>query len=449
MSWIVLEGDCLEQLRLMEDHSVDAVVTDPPAGIGFMAKGWDKDKGGMEPWVEWLASVMREVHRVLKPGAYGLVWALPRTSHRTGMALEGAGFTIRDRITHMFGTGFPKSLNMGKEIDKRNGHIRPVVGDNPNHRAESGVNYEGVYAGGNTGAAQVTGPGSEESAKWEGFGTGLKPAAEDWWLIQKPREGTYADNVLKYGTGALNIDGCRITTEEKLTRKLGNSTESASGWKSTNRSEVAGKDGGRWPANVVLSHHEDCRFKDTCSKDGPERVFVCHPECPVRILNEQSGPSKSTKGKPRKGKSGDGYGMTHTGAEYTDAGGASRFYYVPKPPRKEKDAGCEHLEAKGGGAATGRKEGSKGTQNPRAGAGRTGGARNSHPTIKGVTLMRYLVRLITPPGGIVLDPFCGSGSTGVAALHEGFEFIGIEAEADYIPIAQARLTHAQLNPGDQ
>lgn len=408
----VVVGDCLTLLRLLPDSSVDAVVTDPPAGIAFMNKEWDDfrrarstndagrcsvhgrmsrsgseyGRGSRASFIAWLTERMMECLRVLKPGGHMLVWSIPRTSHWTATALEDAGFDVRDRVSHFFGTGFPKSVNLSKAIDKRLGAEPVVVGANPNHRPVSGTTYEGVYAGGNTGAAVITEPSSSEAKQWQGFGTALKPACEDWWLVRKPLDGTVVANVLDHGTGALNIDACRITTDEPLTRKLNANTESTSGWKSTNRSPVAGKDGGRWPAHITFDEEA------------------------AAVLDEQSGPGVSRKGRPRKGRPGDGYGMTHTGAEYNDAGGASRFYYVAKPTRSERDAGP---------------------------------TRNVHPTVKSINLMRWLVRLVTPPGGLVLDPFTGSGTTGIACVHEGFRFKGFEQSEEYAEIARKRIKHAE------
>ena len=195
----------------LPENSVDSIVCDPPAGIGFMGKSWDGDKGGRKQWIAWLVETMAASYAALKPGGHALVWAIPRTSHWTMTALEEMGFEIRDVVTHLFGTGFPKSANVSKLIDKTLGAEREVIGENPNHRSDSGVNYEGTYAGGNTGAAEVTAPGSSEAAQWEGFGTALKPAAEFWILCRKPlSEKTIAKNVMRWGTGALNIDVCRV-----------------------------------------------------------------------------------------------------------------------------------------------------------------------------------------------------------------------------------------------
>lgn len=371
-------GDCLEVLRTLPDASVDSVVHDPPAGINFMGQTWDSDKKSPMRWIEWLAERLQECERVLKPGGHMFTWALPRISHRTATAIEMARFGIRDRVSHFFGTGFSKGGDLAKKIDKSLGVEPTIVGANPNHRAVSGVAYEGVYGGGNTGSAYLTAPTSEEAQEWNGWGSTLKPACEDWWLARKRFKGSLTNNVLKHGTGALNIDACRIPTEDKLTRKLGKSTESDSGWKSANRSEIAGKDGGRWPAHVILSHSEYC---DDVS---------CVDDCPVPMLDAQSG--------------------IVSGGE-----GASKFFYVAKPSQKEKHAGLARLD----------------------------GEKNIHPTVKSIGLMSWLVKLVTPPGGVVLDPFMGSGSTGVACIENGFQFIGIEQSPEYARIALKRIEHAK------
>lgn len=204
----LLLGDSLETLKTLDANSIDAMVTDPPAGISFMGKTWDSHKGGRKEWIAWLCEVMEEALRVMKPGAYGLVWALPRTSHWTGMALEDAGFEVRDCVYHLFGSGFPKSLNVGKAIDKMQGNERAVAppkqfADGTTQRATARA---GIYSEEKGQAENTVGTGV-----WEGYGTALKPAVECWWLVRKPlTESTVAKNVLEYGTGALNIDASRI-----------------------------------------------------------------------------------------------------------------------------------------------------------------------------------------------------------------------------------------------
>lgn len=356
MSWLVEQGDCLAALRACPTSVVDALVTDPPAGIGFMGMEWDRDKGGREAWIAWLAERARECLRVLKPGAHGLVWALPRTSHWTATALEDAGFEVRDVVTHLFGTGFPKSLDLG-----------------------------------------------------EGRGTGLKPASEHWILVRKPVESTTTANVERWGTGGLNVDACRIGTDVV---GWGGGGRGQGSWDADSCGLKAGEARpvlGRWPANVVLSHDDGCGD-------------ACTPGCAVRALDEQAG-------------------------ERT--GGASRFFYAAKPSPSERDLGCDALPMRTPAELVGREDGAAGRNSPRAGAGRTAGRRNHHPTVKSIALMRWLCRLVTPPGGVVLDPFCGSGSTGCAALLEGLHFAGIEQDPEYVAIARARIGAVEkegLNP---
>lgn len=720
MTAMVLLGDCLERMRELPDNSVDAVVTDPPSGIGFMGdkNPWDSDRGGRDNWISWLERRLREAKRVLKPGGYALIWALPRTSHWTGMAIEDAGFTVVDRVSHLFGclsedteifvdgewvswdkaaegrlalcydpdkdsfswqpiqkrfvypyhgsavsvrgentdqlltpnhrclvehggsfdfqeagdlasqcevrvpilesvrelsqdlpvpeqhTGkeeqavfsqvceqthlkcehretetssrhmrnmqgslLPESqqaakpgpfllqqvswglevtgsrdlssiaeiagdsaegslyrgtssdvtgevswatesvLERGRNSSPPEGKLQegllcPMSGSIPGYGSEGWVRdeaqatrspsrgtfivsggsgsphqsrsdrqqnreldalsvkqrsqevrasgyttsdlvrieevpYEGImwcvsvptgsFVARRNGKVFITGnsgfpknyniskgidkklgyntdntPVSDEAKKWEGFGTALKPAGEDWWLAMKPREGTIVDNLLNHGTGALNVDEARIDTDEKLTRKLGKTTSSDSGWVSANRSEVAGKDGGRWPANIVFSHNEECDSE-------------CVEGCAVKQLDEQSGVLKSGHLDRSKIKEENKiYGVSpknKSGVYEPDSGGASRFYYCAKPSKKEKNVGVN------------------GT--------------NDHSTTKSVDLMSWLTRLVTPPGGTVLDPFCGSGTTGMACALEGFEFIGIEEDPKYVKIAEQRIAAAE------
>lgn len=338
MKFELLNGDCLEALKTLESNSVDSLVTDPPAGISFMGKEWDSDKGGRDGWIKWMSEVMRECLRVMKPGAHGLVWAIPRTSHWTAAALEDAGFEIRDVITHLFGQGFPKSLDISKAIDKAAGAERELIGINPNARPNSQRTYslDGKSKNFSIEVKPITAPATDEAKQWNGWGTALKPASEHWILVRKPcSEKTVAANVLEWKTGGINIDASRISTKENTQ--------------------------GRFPANLVLSHSEHCTDDQ------------CDIECAIKALDEQSGQS------------------------------ASRFFYCAKISTSERGAG------------------------------------NNHPTVKPKKLMSYLCKLITPPGGVVLDPFMGSGSTGIAASADGFGFIGIEREPDYFKIAQKRI----------
>lgn len=614
--WRLVEGEALAVLRRMKAESVDAVVTDPPAGIEFMGEEWDSfrgdkrqpgdadypetgsgpharakvrhgtssgygrtdfdtfkrgrlaaykappggtvgkqgdkrtfggrmgslpplqqkanrrcvlcggyqwdhegrkcscpvpqwaiDNSARETFIACMSAVFAECLRVLKPGGHALVWALPRTSHWTATALEDAGFEVRDVITHHFGTGFPKSLDVAKAIDKARGDdprpacrfLRVAIDEHPEHTIKTIADHFGFHTRmvahwaaldtdsqptvptweqwielkamlgfgddldaevyrlnerkGTLGEAwqkrEVTGqhgqpapgqvwsanyglpanpvakerkdaPGSEDAARWQGWGTALKPGAEHWILVRKPLARTVAQTILRYLTGALNIDGCRVpfTRGEKspsVKRRRGKTRVAktgGTGWeyhgdRSRYHEPHHGEDQGRWPANVLLSHAAACE-EDLCS-----------PGCPIAALDLQSGPVGGGKGRRgAKAKAGDKqglFGIRATGEEvgYGDAGGASRFfptfYYAPKASAKDRSAGLPE------------------------------GERNQHPTVKSTELMRWLCRLVTPPGGLVLDPFTGSGSTGVAAQAEGFRFVGIERKADYVRVALHRL----------
>jgi hypothetical protein len=722
----ILHGDSALLGSVLQPNSIEAMVCDPPAGIAFMGKKWDKDKGGRNGWIAWLRDLMRPAFEALKPGAHGLVWALPRTSHWTATALEDVGFEIRDVHHHIFGCVPPETEMLTAdgwklpgdlcvddivvEVDERgrasraplqavswfdfDGNMRRIrtrsteqlltpghsvhayakrakwqrveidqelskvtadeltdrdhagvaawqlplaargadermsitvdeaallgwviaeghfhadvqavsiyqnegayadkirsllarlgiehseykrtrsdydgtdrfnvqwylrvgtwstyirrllsgkkptpsqdlawlpedqalalfdalvsgdgsrnVGDQsgawyqkrPEVRAwfqtlcfrlgyrstenaekcavqwcrsdstevargafrnrwASEVYYKGkvwcptvpsgrwvarykgnVFVTGNTGFPKSLTSASAEIPEWSG--TAFKPAVEHWILVRKPLAGTVGETFAEYGTGVLNIDGCRIGSDDDTRRNSqggDNGLDGTSTFKIRARAvEEQTKHAGRWPAHLTFEHALACTDEQ------------CVIGCPVRLLDEQSGQTKSTKARSNnlrqdKGNLAYGHGLGHvtTGNTYSDKGGASRFFYVAKGSRDEKDEGLEHLTPKSAGEATGRDEDSAGVNNPRAGAGRTGGARNFHPTVKSVALMRWLVRLVTPPGGTVLDPFAGSGTTGVAALAEGCKFIGCEQGGDdgeYLPILVGRIQHA-------
>lgn len=416
--WCLLQGDCRVRLGDLVDCAVDAVVTDPPYELGFMGKAWDSTG------IAYSVEMWREVLRVLKPGGHMLAFGGTRTSHRMVCAIEDAGFEVRDSIAWMYGTGFPKSLNVSKAIDEAAGATREVISEHPlasrKPRAHSNAG-RGSLAGGRLGTLpDVTAPATDAARQWNGWGTALKPALEPICLARKPLIGTVAANVLAHGTGGLNIDGCRVSAEGLHEVTQGKGTHGEDGW-GMERSRYRVPTG-RWPANVILDD-EAAAVLDAQSgiSKSPRVGSVARISA---LLNQPS------KGDEQARVSPNGHG---------DAGGASRFFYTAKPSRAERDLYCDELPAKSGGEATARKDGSDGLNSPRAGAGRTGGARNHHPTVKPIELMRYLVRLITPPGGIVLDPFVGSGSGGAAALAERCRFIGIDQDADFIAIARARL----------
>jgi len=418
----VLQGDCLEVLRALPDCSVDAVVTDPPYGLSFMGRKWDYDVPGVEVWAECL--------RVLKPGGHLLAFAGTRTQHRMCCRIEDAGFEIRDMIAWVYGSGFPKSLDVSKAIDASVGAERKVVGSSKNGIAGGSGKHAGqADAYGFSAEYDITYPSTEAAKQWHGWGTALKPALEPITVARKPLCGTVAANVLEWGTGAMNIDGARVPTDPSIDDpRLGG----AGTWGTTKMAknvyeggyagEVVGSSPlGRWPANMI--------------HDGSEEVLACFPE------SNGSGNARTLN---RGKRSDDGWGMADQSGSLRDAGSgsAARFFYCPKASKADRDEGCGDLEmkrtAKLGGADNDRE-----SLDPVSERFRTQPSRNNHPTVKPTDLMRYLCRLVTPPGGVVLDPFTGSGSTGKAAALEGFRFIGIEREAKYVAMAQARIAAVQ------
>ena len=419
MNITLLQGDCLDKLKELEDNSVDSVVTDPPYEIGFMGKGWDDSGIANNP------ELWKEVLRVLKPGGHLLSFSHSRTYHRQAVAVEDAGFEIRDQILWIYGSGFPKSHNIGKAVDKLQGNEREVVGETKG-KGYSSMQEKNLEQGNRP---YVDGLPYEKADRtltkgnsdWEGWGTALKPAHEPIVMARKPlSEKTVAQNVLEWGTGGINIDGCRIGTDEDTSRKPTSTQNSIT----YGKSKMMGGNGhseGRFPANII--------FDEEAGK----------------ILDEQSGVSKSSVRKGGKGGSGiyeGGFGDGATGG-FTDTGGASRFFYCPKASKKDRNEGCDELEEKvstqqfmGGMDNIMHSDGSIRKNAPILN-------KNSHPTVKPTDLMAYLIRLVTPKGGIVLDPFMGSGSTGKAAVREGFDFIGIEREDEYMEIAKTRIEYEQ------
>jgi site-specific DNA-methyltransferase (adenine-specific) len=452
-------GDCLEVLKTIPDNSIDAVITDPPYGIGFMNKEWDnpeklrqqqerdlerskiRNENGTAPvtasfspfpgqgykgrkeglWFQqWCQLWAEECLRILKPGGHILSFSAPRTYHRMASAFEDAGFEIRDQLMWVFGSGFPKSHNIGKAIDKIEGNEREIVGrkiqrvdgTTRNLQPNGGFMKENVKTKPSDGYIDIEKPGSENSEKWEGWGTALKPAHEPIVMARKPlSEKSIAENVLKHGTGGINIDGSRIEMKQGDKMDIRRYNEYHDTFSSYEEGESPkGKEyivnepheGGRFPANIIFDEEAG------------------------QLLDEQSG-ERGNGWKKNYGKEdynglqyssstqqcifGGGYNGKNT---YSDKGGASRFFYCPKAAKKDRGEGIELI--------------------------------NNHPTVKPTDLMRYLINLITPPNGTILDPFMGSGSTGKAAVRCGLNFIGIEKEQEYMDIASARIEHEKNKP---
>ena len=409
-------GDCLEELKKIPDNSVDSIVTDPPYGLsntkpaqvadvlkawvtgdtvsvpakkgGFMGKDWDSF---VPPPAVW-----EECYRVLKPGGHMAVFAGTRTQDLMGLSIRLAGFEIREQLNWIYGSGFPKSMDVSKAIDKAAGAEREVLSERPAY----GIGGNGILSGHSEGAtAKVTAPSTDEAKQWEGWGTALKPATEPIVLARKPLEGTVANNVLTYGTGGLNIDASRVGTTGG-----GNSCKGGDDCHCFEKNEIYGatkhpvqsdEPKGRFPANVLLDEHA------------------------AEAMDEQSGVSTSRRAvltSTPGGIYGGGAGLpSHTG-EYghNDSGGASRFFsvfkYQAKAPKKERPV-----------------------------VEKEDGTKVQHPTVKPLALMEWLVTLVTPTNGVVLDPFAGSGTTLQAALNEGFDPIGVEQDADYIRLINKRL----------
>jgi len=447
----LLYGDCLEQMKTLDDNSVDSIVSDPPYGISFMSKKWDYDVPSVEVW--------KEAMRVLKPGGHALIACGTRTQHRMVCNIEDAGFEIRDVVSWIYGSGFPKSLNISKAIDKAAGAEREVVGfrEKSNNtvssrqhlgetdgKAADGRDMAKAKAYQDLGGFDITAPATDEAQQWDGWGTALKPACEFFTLCRKPlSEKTVAANVLKWGTGGINIDASRVELPEGQTKDKGNPNRV--GTKDDSNTPM-GRSGarpydptqGRFPANLI--------------HDGSQEVLDLFPET----------------------KSGKGTGLTNTTARswsntskaginrigHNDSGSAARFFYCPKASKKDRNDGCGEFEEKESVVFTNGKAGkclTHGKSNPSGMNTYSCGCpiqyskerkavkpnSNNHPTVKPTALMAYLCRLITPTGGVVLDPYMGSGSTGKAAVREGFSFVGCELDKDYFDIATARVTNGQ------
>jgi len=498
---MLLKGNCLELLAEMPDNSVDSIVTDPPYELGFMGKSWDNSG------IAYSVELWSQALRVLKPGGHLLAFGGSRTYHRLASAVEDAGFEIRDQIMWLYGSGFPKSLDVSKAIDKgmgenrqrqfrftewmrctgitakqideatgtnMGGHylssasqpaiatadlfdlLRPLLPEVPEEierlvAERTGIewiayknrevvgtkdsNLLAVAPGQNNDRSattlNITAPSTPEAQQWEGWGTALKPAHEPIVVARKPLIGTVATNVLTYGTGALNIDASRVahqseadrasaTPQGKVTSNL--SAGAAPDVDNAGRVEVSRPDTslGRWPANVI--------------HDGSEEVLEGFPSVKTGSIKPHQQNSES-----------DSFGLKGkfiTGSHLGDSGSAARFFYCAKASKSERNAGLEGFEPK---RESDRPSDDKpGGDNPR---NRTNTAsQNFHPTVKPIALMRYLVKLVTPPNGTVLDPFLGSGTTAVAAILEGFNWMGCEMTEDYWTIIEARVAWAEAQP---
>lgn len=374
----LINADCIAAMKEMADESIDSIVTDPPYELGFMGKSWDSTG------IAFNIEVWQEALRVLKPGGHLIAFSGSRTYHRMAVAIEDAGFKIRDQIMWVYGSGFPKSHNLSKALDKQEGIWRGKAGEpvDDDTKRSFGQHYE---------INPMEPPVTDAAKQWDGWGTALKPAHEPMVLARKPVIGTVANNVLTYGVGGLNIDGSRVGSDGGSSRGSEPPTHLSPSGATTTGHKVVKLDAGRWPANFI--------------HDGSDEV-------------------NDLLGEP------------------------AQFFYCAKASKRDRNEGLDGFEVEeirggGGRVAEGYDESTEDLKEAarKYGAVKTAKA-NSHPTVKPTTLMQYLVRLVTPPGGVVLDPFMGSGSTGKACAYEGFNFIGIDQSAEYVEIARARIDFA-------
>ena len=585
---MLLKGNCLDLLKTLPDNSVDSIVTDPPYGLEFMGRDWDApwkqsevvevtdkatngifhDKGfkngirysrGTQEMVAfqlWFTEIAEECFRVLKPGGHILSFGGSRTYHRMAVAIEDAGFEIRDSIHWTYGSGFPKSMDISKAIDKQGGenigwfidlclkvaeekgitkkqltdlfpskngkptgwlynkasHTQSISPEQFNvlrdfldlpyadlaeaEREVVGYKEAGMGSGETFGMRQaegdnasanktvpITAPATPEAQRWQGWGTAMKPSHEPIVVARKPVEGTVANNVLKYGTGAINIDGTRVGTTKEVPGTANSKGETSGymkGW-GDHTDEMSGKNPnmGRWPANTILTHSSACRQVGETSEtvvttngkgfagsfEGGENnnggaetkvstpIWECADDCPTKLFPESNGGAFPKKGNTPTGEHYEGGWKSVDNGVRTEmgSGSASRFFnqteydddidfppiiYQAKASKADRNAGLNWVRPEEGmGSYNFRVNGSlDGKQ--------TAPKQNIHPTVKPVALMRHLIRLVTPPNGVVLDPFLGSGTTAVAAILENCQWIGCEMTEDYYDIIEKRVEWA-------
>jgi site-specific DNA-methyltransferase (adenine-specific) len=416
MNHQILLGDCRDRLKELPDNSIDSIVTDPPYELGFMGKSWDASG------VAYDVTVWQECLRVLKPGGHLLSFGGSRTYHRMACAIEDAGFQIRDQIMWVYGSGFPKSHNISIGIDKKAGvmanrGVRVSVAGNRNQGGENIPNASGIKA---------HEPITAEAKEWDGWGTALKPAHEPIVLARKPLVGTVANNVLTYGVGGINIDGCRVdfvSDDDRQESTAKNQHQNFETEPMTNNTVY-----GDYSMIKPTNYNPPGRFPANFIHDGSDEVLELFPDT-------KGGTWNTTKGARHFNNDGEPTDYA-TSKSDSSTGSAARFFYCAKASKKDRNEGLDGFADKevhryGAGIGEG--------LTPNAPAN----DKNHHPTVKPTELMRYLCRLITPPNGTVLDPFTGSGSTGKAAVLEGFSFIGVEQSEEYIAIAEARIQSAK------
>lgn len=430
----IYHGNMLDMSEIIKPNSIDSVITDPPYELNFMGKGWDNSG------IAFQADTWKKCFEVLKSGGYLLAFGGSRTFHRIAVAIEEAGFEIRDVIMWLYGSGFPKSMNIGLAIDKKNGVESEVIGTNdvPDIRSN---NYE------NNDGSRIIVEKKKATNEWEGWGTALKPSYEPIIVARKPCEGSCTDNVIKYGVGGLNIDECRVGSEELHNSYAGNKN----GFTSGDRRDEKGKGlfsgtktgenvvNGRFPANTILTY-DDTDFEEVCGgfpNTKSNGGNITHKD----FSKHKGSMMHNTTLTEGAGRYGNDY------IAPSDSGSAARYFYCAKASKRDRDEGCDALND----GLLRRMRPDKDDSNP-TGLNKEGRfapviRKNTHPTVKPTSLMQYLVRMVTPRGGTVLDPFNGSGSTGKAVMYENkdrnadYKYIGIELTEEYIPIAIARIQY--------
>ena len=427
-SYKLYQGNMIDMLGIIEKESIDSIVTDPPYELNFMSKGWDNAGVSFQP------DTWEKCYEVLKPGGYLLAFGGSRTFHRIACAIEDAGFEIRDTIMWLYGSGFPKSMNIGLALDKKNGVESEIIGKRKEHDIRNN-NYANNNVSDKTFIREI----KKATNEWQGWGTALKPSFEPIIVARKPFKGSLVDNVIENGVGGINIDECRVGMSEddkqqyydkqKSFEKTYQNKESIYEGNSLQKSKTSFYDiniltkktlnQGRFPANTILTYDET-DFDEVCGG-------FPNTKSQVRI-SEDKDIKQNTFSLGRTG-------ITPRG--HNDSGSASRYFYCAKASKKDRDEGLDEFEDINGGSYQFRQDGSL--------DGKIPVRKNTHPTVKPTSLMQYLVRLVTPNNGIILDPFNGSGSTGKAVMYENkeknknYKYIGIELTEEYLPIAKARI----------
>ena len=458
-SYKLYEGNMLDMLDVIEPNSIDSIVTDPPYELNFMNKGWDNSGIAFQP------DTWHKCYQVLKPGGYLLAFGGSRTSHRIACAIEDAGFEIRDTIMWLYGSGFPKSMSVSKGLEAReklgnagtrNKRLIEQACDTDEYTLKAPNN--GIFGEIKEWTRKQYIPETELVKKWEGWGTALKPSYEPIIVARKPFSGSLVDNVLKYGVGGLNIDECRIgddeiTTNGARTNTLRGDTRTGKALGMFQEREALNIDHiGRFPANTILTY-DDEDYAEVCG--GMPYTSSAGGETTMPDLRDVGAKSKSAIGidKLSFGQVSNADRKQYDYIAPADSGSAARYFYCAKASKKDRDDGLDQLQTKSHAEINGRQEGSAGATRAYGGGTNpflsvSSPRKNTHPTVKPTELMQYLIRLVTPNGGTVLDPFNGSGSTGKAVMYEnrekdkGYKYIGIELTPEYLPISKARIEYA-------